>query len=89
SFCTACYRRGRTGEVFMDISKPGDIHKFCRPDGILTFAEYLEDFAKKGLYEKGQKLIKHYLEQIEDPSLREKTRKRLLQIKKGKRDLYF
>ncbi|MDD5730601.1 MAG: [FeFe] hydrogenase H-cluster radical SAM maturase HydG, partial [Candidatus Omnitrophica bacterium] len=50
SFCTACYRRGRTGEVFMDISKPGDIHKFCRPNGILTFAEYLEDFAKKGLY---------------------------------------
>ncbi|MFH1398378.1 MAG: [FeFe] hydrogenase H-cluster radical SAM maturase HydG [Candidatus Omnitrophota bacterium] len=44
SFCTACYRLGRTGEEFMEISKPGEIHNFCRSNGILTFAEYLEDF---------------------------------------------
>ena len=53
SFCTACYRRGRTGEAFMELSKPGEIHNFCRPNGLLTFAEYLEDFGRNGLYEKG------------------------------------
>ena len=54
SFCTACYRRGRTGEAFMELSKPGEIHTFCRSNGLLTFAEYLEDFGN-GLYKKVMK----------------------------------
>ena len=41
-FCTACYREGRTGEDFMDIAKPGEIHNLCRPNALLTFQEYLE-----------------------------------------------
>jgi 2-iminoacetate synthase len=89
SFCTACYRLGRTGEHFMDISKAGDIHKFCRPNGILTFAEYLEDFADKQLYEKGRSVIEFYLSRIHDQALREKTRTRLDEVRKGKRDVYF
>jgi 2-iminoacetate synthase len=89
SFCTACYRLGRTGEHFMDISKAGDIHKFCRPNGILTFAEYLEDFADKQLYEKGRSVIEFYLSQIHDAGLRDKTRARLEEVRKGKRDVYF
>ena len=89
SFCTACYRLGRTGEVFMGISKPGDIHTFCRPNGILTFAEYLQDFTKGSLYQKGQCLIQHYLNQIDDQALRKKTQRHLIEIKQGKRDLYF
>ncbi len=89
SFCTACYRLGRTGEVFMGISKPGDIHTFCRPNAILTFAEYLQDFTKNGLYEKGYTLIRHYLEKIENRTLRARTKEKLEEIKKGKRDLYF
>ena len=89
SFCTACYRMGRTGENFMGIAKPGEIHDFCRPNGILTFAEYLEDFAPLGLKEKGYKLINHFLGLIEDERLKKKTTEHLELVKKGKRDLYF
>lgn len=89
SFCTACYRLNRTGEAFMEIAKPGEIHNFCRPNGILTFAEYLEDFASNGLYKQGQALIKFYLDKIEDADLRRKTLQRIDKIRAGKRDLYF
>lgn len=88
SFCTACYRRGRTGEAFMELSKPGEIHTFCRSNGLLTFAEYLEDFGN-GLYKKGYETIEFYLNRIEDEDLRRQTKDRLIQIKEGKRDLYF
>ncbi|HAH19998.1 MAG: [FeFe] hydrogenase H-cluster radical SAM maturase HydG [Omnitrophica WOR_2 bacterium GWF2_43_52] len=88
SFCTACYRRGRTGEAFMELSKPGEIHTFCRSNGLLTFAEYLEDFGN-GLYKKGYETIELYLNQIEDEGLRRKTQERLEKIKQGARDLYF
>lgn len=89
SFCTACYRRGRTGQAFMDLSKPGEIHKFCRPNGLLTFAEYLSDFANNGFHEKGRALIDFYLAKIEDERLRSETKRRLDAINKGERDLYF
>ncbi|MBI4650628.1 [FeFe] hydrogenase H-cluster radical SAM maturase HydG [Candidatus Desantisbacteria bacterium] len=93
SFCTACYRLGRTGEAFMAISKHGDIHNFCRPNGILTFAEYLEDFADDKLddklYKKGSEVITFYLNKIENESMRNKTKERLARIKHGERDLYF
>lgn len=89
SFCTACYRSGRTGERFMKLSKPGEIHKFCRPNALLTFAEYLYDCTTNGITEQGLKLIADYLEQIEDEPIRSETRRRLAEIKSGKRDLYF
>jgi len=89
SFCTACYRAGRTGERFMELSKPGEIHNFCRPNGILTFAEYLEDFATDGIYEQGYRVIDFYLNQIENDVLRRKTKEKIEEIKKGKRDIYF
>ncbi len=89
SFCTACYRTGRTGERFMELSKPGEIHNFCRPNGLLTFAEYLEDFCANGIYEKGYELIEYYLEKIENEALRVKTQEKIKLIKKGKRDIYF
>ena len=92
SFCTACYRSARTGETFMSLSKPGEIHSFCRPNGLLTFAEYLEDFARfagNGIYEKGYKVINFYLNKIENVNWRKETQERLLKIKQGQRDLYF
>lgn len=89
SFCTACYRVGRTGEAFMNISKRGEIHNFCRPNGLLTFAEYLEDFCQNGIYDQGQALIRRCLDKIEDLPLRQETEKRLLEIIRGKRDIYF
>lgn len=89
SFCTACYRIGRTGESFMELAKPGEIHNFCRPNALLTFAEYLEDYGNKETKEKGELLIERYLNEITDPRLRESTKGRLEEIKTGKRDLFF
>jgi 2-iminoacetate synthase len=89
SFCTACYRLGRTGHDFMSLSKPGEIHNFCRPNGLLTFAEYLEDFAVDGVYKKGYQVINFYLGKIKNRNLREQALKRLDRIRQGERDLYF
>ncbi len=89
SFCTACYRKGRTGQGFMELSKAAHIHNFCRPNGLLTFAEYLEDFSGPGVYKKGYRLINYYLNKIKDVSLRKKTQYMLKMVKKGQRDLYF
>jgi len=89
SFCTACYRRERTGEKFMELSKPGEIHHFCRPNGLLTFAEYLQDFSDSDLKHKGYEMVKFYLKKIDNDLLRKETQTRLENIKQGKRDLYF
>jgi iron-only hydrogenase maturation protein HydG len=62
SFCTACYRSGRTGEDFMCIAKPGDIQHFCAANGILTFKEYLIDYASPETKVMGEKMIEKELE---------------------------
>ncbi len=89
SFCTACYRTGRTGETFMDLAKPGNIHNFCRPNAILTFKEYLEDYATPKERESGEHIMKKYLREIPSKKVRKETEKRLGRIEKGERDLYF
>ena len=90
SFCTACYRLGRTGEHFMEFSKPGFIHNFCSPNAYLTLAEYLEDYAEEETKETGYKLIK---QEVETAPLDERVKKdvieKLEKIKNGERDLYF
>ncbi len=65
SFCTACYRTGRTGEHFMEFSVPGFIKRYCTPNAMLTMAEYLEDYAQNGTKEKGYKLIQKNLDEME------------------------
>ncbi|MEE9543335.1 MAG: [FeFe] hydrogenase H-cluster radical SAM maturase HydG [Thermodesulfobacteriota bacterium] len=89
SFCTACYRRGRTGEAFMKLARPGDIHHLCSPNALLTFKEYLEDFAPGDIKLKGESVIEKYLGEIEDPLLRDETREGLKRIEGGVRDIYF
>jgi len=89
SFCTACYRKERTGEIFMDLARPGIIHEFCRPNAILTFAEYLEDYGDEEVKKSGGTLIRRYLNKISDSHLKEETQNRLREIHSGKRDLYF
>lgn len=89
SFCTACYRRGRTGEAFMELAKPGDIQAFCSPNAILTLKEYLEDFAAPDVRASGDELIEKHLRDIRDTRLREETEKRINRIKAGARDLFF
>ncbi|MEG1635233.1 MAG: [FeFe] hydrogenase H-cluster radical SAM maturase HydG, partial [Rikenellaceae bacterium] len=87
SFCTACYRKGRTGEHFMEFSVPGFIKRFCTPNAILSYAEYLEDYADKDLRVSGYQLIDKKLNEML-PVQREELRLELEQIKKGKRDLH-
>jgi len=89
SFCTACYRLGRTGEHFMEFSVPGFIKRYCQPNAILTLAEYLEDYAPPETREKGYQLIRKKIQELPDDLFQEKLKQRLQQIKEGKRDLYL
>lgn len=89
SFCTACYRVGRTGEHFMEFSVPGFIKRFCTPNALLTMAEYLEDYAPEATKIKGYSLIDKSLKDFEDEEFKSKLCERLDKIKLGERDLYF
>lgn len=89
SFCTACYRKGRTGEHFMEFSVPGFIKKFCTPNAILTLAEYLEDYATPEQQQKGWKLIDNNMNGGIAPRMKEELISRLERVKSGERDMYF
>lgn len=89
SFCTACYRRCRTGEEFMKYAKESEISQFCQPNAILTFKENLIDYGDKSLRVKGKKVIEQALEEIIDEEIRKSTKEKLIEIEKGKRDIYF
>lgn len=89
SFCTACYRLGRTGEHFMEFSVPGFIKRYCTPNAILTLAEYLEDYAKENTKIKGYQLIEEKIEELGEDKFVNKLKEKLELVKQGKRDLYF
>lgn len=88
SFCTACYRLGRTGEHFMEFSVPGFIKRYCTPNAILTLSEYLVDYATPELAEKGWKAIEKNMADL-DEGLKEGLRKKIGLIRNGERDLYY
>jgi 2-iminoacetate synthase len=88
SFCTSCYRMGRTGEHFMEFSVPGFIKRFCTPNAILTLSEYICDYATDQVAEKGWKVIEKNLEKLEE-GVEKSTREKIDRIKQGERDLYF
>lgn len=88
SFCTSCYRRGRTGEHFMEFSVPGFIKRFCSPNAILTLAEYIEDYASEKTAEKGWKAIEKNIETLDD-KMKISVRNKIEKIKAGQRDLYY
>jgi len=89
SFCTACYRLGRTGEHFMEFSVPGFIKRYCTPNALLTLVEYLEDYAPAETKKRGYQLIDEKISEIDDQKYIEKVKDRIEKIKKGERDLYF
>lgn len=89
SFCTACYRKGRTGQHFMEFSVPGFIKKFCTPNALFTLAEYIMDYATETTAAKGWKLIEKSIVEMEDPLYEAEVRKRIERIRQGERDLYF
>jgi 2-iminoacetate synthase len=88
SFCTACYRLGRTGADFMDLAKPGLIRKFCRTNAVLTYKEYLEDYASPATKAVGDGLITSLIAETKNARQRENLEKRLRKIEEGQRDLY-
>jgi 2-iminoacetate synthase len=89
SFCTACYRQGRTGDRFMALAKTGQIQNVCQPNAIMTFKEFLIDYATEETKAEGEKAIAKYLKEIPDAKVRKKTEDRLKRIEQGERDLYF
>lgn len=89
SFCTACYRQGRTGDRFMELCKAKKIHNFCQPNALFTLQEYLQDYASQKTKIKG---LLHIAKEVRamPTELAEKVRQRLAQIrKKNRRDIYF
>ncbi|MGE5483925.1 MAG: [FeFe] hydrogenase H-cluster radical SAM maturase HydG [Ignavibacteriales bacterium] len=89
SYCTACYRQGRTGDRFMALAKTGRIKEVCAPNAILTFKEYLLDYAGEETKRAGERAIERHLGAIPSEGVREETRHRLHLIEAGTRDLYF
>jgi 2-iminoacetate synthase len=90
SFCTSCYRLGRTGEHFMEYAIPGFIAQFCTPNALLTLCEHLEDYATPETKQIGEKLIRAELAKISDEKYKHKIEERLRKIRdEAQRDLYF
>lgn len=89
SYCTACYRSGRTGDRFMALAKTGEIANVCQPNAILTFKEYLMDYASPETKSVGEQLIQEHLDLVKNDRIRAKTIERLDLIEQGQRDFYF
>ncbi|MBN1347632.1 MAG: [FeFe] hydrogenase H-cluster radical SAM maturase HydG [Phycisphaerae bacterium] len=90
SFCTACYRLGRTGEHFMEFAIPGFIKRFCTPNALTTLMEYLVDYASPETREVGERLVQTELDKIEQSRQKQELVDRLRRIRETEeRDLYF
>ncbi len=89
SFCTACYREGRTGDRFMSLLKNGQIANCCQPNALMTLKEYLEDYASPNTREKGIRLIQEEINRIPNPKIKGIALNNLQEIEKGKRDFRF
>lgn len=89
SFCTACYRAGRTGDRFMSLVKSGQIANCCSPNALITLQEYLEDYASEETKARGVAMIKQEMQHIPNPKIRERALENLKQIAAGERDFRF
>lgn len=89
SFCTACYREGRTGDRFMSLVKSGQIVNCCQPNALMTLKEYLEDYASEDAKEKGEVIINKEIPKIANEKVRSIAIENLNGITNGKRDFRF
>ena len=89
SFCTACYRQGRTGDRFMTLVKNNQIANCCHPNALITLQEYLQDYASPQTITLGEAMIKKELNNIPNPKAQETAKRFLEAIKQGKRDFRF
>ena len=89
SFCTACYREGRTGDRFMKLVKSGQIANCCQPNALMTLKEYLEDYASEDTRKKGEKVIQDEIPRIPNEKVRAIAMDHLRELHDGKRDFRF
>ncbi|HHX63087.1 MAG TPA: [FeFe] hydrogenase H-cluster radical SAM maturase HydG [Epulopiscium sp.] len=89
SFCTACYRKGRTGDRFMSLAKSGNIKNVCHPNALMTLCEYMVDFGSDEFKEQADTLIQREIPKIENEKVRKLVEENIKKIKAGERDLYI
>jgi len=89
SFCTACYREGRTGDRFMSLCKSGQILNCCHPNALMTLKEYLIDYATPETRVLGEKMIEKELEKITNEKVKQIAKERIVQMEHGDRDFRF
>ena len=89
SFCTACYREGRTGDRFMSLLKSGQISNCCQPNALMTLKEYIMDYASEETKKNAEALIEKEIENVTNPKVRNIAKERLKMIEEGKRDFRF
>ena len=89
SFCTACYREGRTGDRFMSLCKSGQIQNCCLPNALMTLKEYLIDYASPATRALGEKMIQQQIGEIPKEKVQQIVRERLVKIEQGDRDFRF
>ena len=88
SFCTACYRKGRTGDRFMSLAKSGNIKNVCLPNALMTLCEYMMDYGDDSFKVQADKLINKHITNIKNEKMQELTRANIEKIKNGTRDLF-
>lgn len=89
SYCTACYRRGRTGERFMKLAKSGEIQNVCEPNAMTTLLEFAIDYGDKEILEKAEAVVKTERERIKRKDIRDILDKNIERLRAGERDLYL
>jgi len=89
SYCTACYRQGRTGERFMKLAKSGEIQNMCEPNAMTTLLEFAIDYGDKEILEKAEKVINTEMEKIRREDIKKALKNNLEKLRAGERDLYL
>ena len=89
SFCTACYRKGRTGDRFMELAKTGNIKNVCLPNGLMTLKEYALDYGDGAFRVLADQVIKKHIPNIENEKVRTLVLENLKKIERGERDLFL
>ncbi len=89
SYCTACYRKGRTGEKFMKLAKSGEIQNMCEPNAMLTLMEYVLDYGDKATCEKAERVIRERIEKLKSEEVKTFIKESMEKLKEGGRDYYI
>lgn len=89
SYCTACYRKGRTGETFMGLAKTGEIQNMCEPNALMTLMEYALDYGDEETCNKTEKIVNDEILKINNESIKSFVNEGIIKLKEGKRDIYI